>query len=309
MIEIINPGLQSIIVDNGRYGFSDIGVPASPALDGFAYKALNYLTGHQNPSPVIEAIGPMFSLVFHKDMTFAITGAWVEGILDDRPFTSWQSIRVKKGSVIKIKRVNSGFRYYLGFSGLMDIEKIMGSYTTNMECHFGGYEGRPLKKGDIIRFRDIKDTVEKSIDRDAIPNMTPPHVLRVIDGPEKDFFREDSVGIFFGATYKVSTKSNRIGIRFSGPTVEFKEGVEKSIISEGILPGTIQVPGDGMPLILLHERTVGGYARLGVIARIDQDMLAHLKPGDDLVFQRVSVEEAEKIWIERMKKIKNLLKT
>ncbi|HPP42297.1 MAG TPA: biotin-dependent carboxyltransferase family protein [Syntrophorhabdaceae bacterium] len=308
MIEIINPGLQSIVVDNGRYGFADIGVPASSALDGFAYKAVNLLTGHLNSPPVIESIGPMFSLVFHSNMTFAITGAWVDGTIDDRPLTSWQSIKAKKGSILKIKRVLKGFRYYLGFSGIMDLEKIMGSYTTNMECHFGGYGGRPLKKGDTIRFTFIKEISEKSMDSDTIPNMDPPHILRVVDGPEEGFFREDCIGVFFRERYKVSPKSNRTGVTLAGPPVEFKEGVEKSIISEGVLPGTIQIPGDGMPVILLHERTVGGYARLGVIARVDQDLLAHLKPGDDVVFKRLSLGEAEQLWMQRQKKIKNLLK-
>lgn len=302
MIEIINPGLQSIIVDNGRYGFANIGVASSCALDGFAYRAVNYLTGQKDSSPVIESIGPMFSLVFHSDMTFAITGALVDGILDDRPFTSYRSIRAKKGSIIKIKRVHRGFRYYVGFSGLMAIEKVMESYTTNMECRFGGYEGRPLRKGDIIKFRDIKDIGEKSIDIDAIPNMDTPHILHVVDGPERDLFKERSVEMFFNEKYRVSTNSNRIGIRLAGLPVEFNDGVEKSIISEGVIPGTIQIPGDGMPLILLYERTVGGYARLGVIARVDLDALAHLKPGDDVIFKKMTVEEAEKIWIERQKK-------
>jgi len=312
MIEIINPGLQSIIVDSGRYGFSDIGVPRSSALDIFSYKAVNFLTGNEDGSPVIESIGAMLSIKFHEEMVFAVTGAWVEGVLDETPFTSWRSIKAKKGSIMKIKKVNSGFRYYIGFSGKMGIECIMGSYTTNLECSFGGLDGRPLKKGDLIRFSNIIPVDDRFIIKDAIPSMDPPHTLRIIDGPEIEYFTDDAIEKFFGKKdllrYTVSTKSNRIGIRLEGNPVEFKEGVEKSIISEGILPGTIQIPGDGMPVIVLNERTLGGYARIASVAKVDQDLLAHLKPKDGVILKRIDIEEAEILWILKQKSIKNLLK-
>ncbi|MBP8625656.1 MAG: biotin-dependent carboxyltransferase [Syntrophorhabdales bacterium] len=308
MIEVLNPGFQAIIVDKGRFGFGDIGVPTSSALDSLAYKTANYLTGNPEDAPVIESIGPMLSLRFQYPVVFAITGAWVEGLLDEIPFTSWQSLRADKGSIMKIKGVKEGLRYYIGFSGLIDIETVMGSFTTNMECHFGGYEGRQLKKGDLLRLRDIKDTSESSIDKDMIPTMGSPHPLRVIDGPEAGFFNNDPIERFFKESYKVSPKSNRTGIRLTGMPLEFKEGVEKSIISEGILPGTIQIPGDGMPVIMLYERTVGGYARLAIVIKADHDRLAHLTPGDDVIFKKVSIEEAEEIWMEKQKNNKKFIK-
>jgi len=309
MIEIIYPGLHSIIVDAGRFGFGDIGVPSSSAMDGLAYKAVCYLTDNPQDSPVIESIGPMFSIKFHRPMVFAITGAHVEGLLDGRPFTSWQSIRAKEGSILNIKKIKEGFRYYMGFSGVMDIERAMGSFTTNMECHFGGYNGMPLRKGDVINFQAIHDVIERSIDKDMIPDMNSPHVLCVVDGPEIDFFKDDSIESFFKEDYTVSTKSNRTGIRLTGNPMKFKEGAEKSIISEGILAGTIQIPGDGMPIIMLYERTVGGYSRLCKVIRADLDRLAHLKPGDQLTFKRVSIDEALELWRKKQEIIKNILKT
>lgn len=304
MIEVLNPGLQSIIVDKGRFGFGDIGVPTSSCLDYFAYSAVNYLTDNLKNPPVIEVIGPMFSLKFHCNVVFAITGAWIEGTLNDKPITSWKSIKAEKDSILKIKKINEGFRYYIGFSGTMDIEKVMESYTTNIECHFGGLEGRPLKKGDVISLLDPVDTGEKYVDRDLIPRMNPPFILRAVDGPEVEFFEVEK---FFKNYYKVSTSSNRTGIRLTGEAIAFKEGMEKSIISEGILPGTVQVPGDGMPVIMLNERTTGGYARIAVVVKADQDMLAHLKPGDEVIFNRISFDEAENLWLEKQKIIKKFL--
>jgi len=312
MIEIINAAAQAIIVDSGRYGFSDIGVPHSSALDMFSYKAVNFLTGNEDGAPAIESFGSMFSMKFHEEMVFAVTGAWVDGVIDEIPFTSWRSIRAKRGSIMKIKRVYSGFRYYIGFSGKMDIDQVMGSYTTNLECCFGGLDGRPLKKGDLIRFSNITSIEDRFILKDAIPSMDPPHTLRIIDGPEIDYFTDDAIEKFFGkkdvSSYVVSTKSNRTGIRLEGNPVEFKEGVEKSIISEGILPGTIQIPGDGMPVIVLNERTLGGYARIASVAKVDQDMLAHLKPKDKVILKRIDIEEADTLWNTKQKLIKNLLK-
>ncbi len=309
MIEVIHPGLQSIIVDSGRFGFGHIGVPPSSALDGLAYRAVCHLTGNPEGLPVIESIGPMFSMKFHKPMIFAITGAQVEGLLDGRPITSWQSLRANEGSIFTIKKISKGFRYYIGFSGLMDIDKVMGSFTTNMECCFGGYNGRQLKKGDVIKFRNIHDAPEKSIDKDMIPKIEPPHILRVVDGPEIGFFEDDSIERFFKEHYVISPKSNKTGIRLTGNPLEFKEGIEKSIISEGILPGTIQIPGDGMPIIMLYERTVGGYARLFTVIRSDLDRLAHLKPGDQVIFKRASFNEALELWRKKQEIIKNIFKT
>ncbi|MCX7965427.1 MAG: biotin-dependent carboxyltransferase family protein, partial [Syntrophorhabdaceae bacterium] len=232
-----------------------------------------------------------------------ITGARVEASLDNEICHAWKTFQAKKGSVLRIKSVKEGFRYYIGFSGMMDIEEVMGSFTTNTECAFGGYNGRALKKGDTIQFKGIKDVENKEIDERLIPSLKPPHILRIIEGPEIGFFDENSLKTLFEnrekKCYKVSVNSNRIGIRLEGNPLKFKERVEKSIVSEGILPGTIQVPGDGLPLIMLYERTIGGYARLASVIKADLFRLAHLKPGDDVFFEMVTLDEAIKLWQKR----------
>ena len=139
-----------------------------------------------------------------------------------------------------------------------------------------------------------------------IPTMSPPHRLRIIEGAENYFFSTESINKFFeknGPGYKVSSQSNRTGIRLEGEPLKFREGEDKSIISEAILPGTLQIPGDGLPIIALYERTIGGYARLGTVAKVDQDRLAHLRPGDLVFFERISLDEAESQWIGKMKVI------
>jgi len=300
MIEVIHPGWLSLVVDAGRYGYADFGVPPSAALDSFAYKMLNILLKNPYSTPAIEVMGHAFSLQIHADVTCAITGARVEATLNGEPLEPWTSFYAQKGSILKVKAILEGFRYYVGFSGKMDVEWAINSFSTNLECRFGGFKGRPFMKGDSVRIAGPRMEKSNTIHEKTIPGMEPPHVLRFVEGPEMKYFSRESLGRLFEkkalSWYNVSSKSNRTGIRLEGEPLAFKEGVEKSIVSEGILPGTIQIPGDGLPIIMLHERTIGGYARLGVISRADRDLLAHLKPGDKVTFEMVEPKEAEQLW-------------
>jgi biotin-dependent carboxylase-like uncharacterized protein len=307
MIEIIHPGTMTFIVDSGRYGYACAGVPPSSALDDFAYCALNRLLGQEGNASALEVIGAHFSIRFHRKMVFAVTGAEVKGTLDDKPVNSWASFMAEAGSVLKIHEVTEGFRYYLGFSGDMKLERVIGSFSFNLECRFGGYQGRPLTPRDRIDIDDIYDVSLGAIPTASIPGIIPPHLLRVTVGPEQFHFLEDSLEAFFNvknqAAYEVSTAISRTGIRLKGRQLHFREGVEKSIISEGILPGTVQISGDGMPIIMLYERTIGGYARIARVVRADLHRLAHLKPGDSVLFQFIEIDEAEHLWVERQNAI------
>jgi allophanate hydrolase subunit 2 len=200
----------------------------------------------------------------------------------------------------------------VGFSATPLLEKIIGSYSTNLECRFGGYQGRALQRGDRIEFEGNRMVDVKQIPEEFIPRMMPPHLLKVVEGPENNYFTDESLEEFLGGkgrtAFTVSTKLNRIGIRLDGKPLVFRTDAEESIISEGLLPGSIQVPGDGLPIIQLHERTLGGYARPALIAKVDHDLLAHLKPGDSVIFEMIGMEEAERLFdrkIEIVTSIKN----
>ena len=304
MIEVVSPAWFSIVVDGGRYGYADVGVPGSAALDQFAYNLLNYLVGNATGAPVLEVMGNDFCVRLNAEMTCAITGARVTAYLDDRPITPWVSFTAHKGSTLRVKEVLEGFRYYVGFSGLMEVDRIIRSFSTNLECRFGGFRGRPLIKGDRVALKDPKVIGERFVFEEVVPSMDPPHVLRIIEGPESHFFTPGTINRLFekkeNSWYTVSSKSNRTGIRLEGKPLIFKKGVDKSIISEGILPGTVQVPGDGLPILMLYERTIGGYARLGMVAKVDHDRLAHLKPKDRVLFQLIGIDEAERLWRQKV---------
>lgn len=304
MIEVMNPAWFSVVVDGGRYGYADVGVPGSSALDQFAYNILNYLVGNENGMPVIEVMGNEFSIRVDAEMMCAITGAQVTAYLDEKPVTPWSSFAVQRGSILRVKEVLEGFRYYIGFSGLMDVDRVINSYSTNLECRFGGFMGRPLIKGDKIAVKEPRILGERFIPEEEIPSIDSPHVLRILEGPEMHYFAPESTNRLFEKKdhpwYIVSSKSNRTGIRLEGKPFIFKKGVDKSIISEGILPGTIQIPGDGQPIVMLNERTIGGYARLGMVAKVDHDRCAHLKPKDKVFFQFIGIDEAERLWKQKV---------
>ena len=312
MIEIIHPGIMSLVVDGGRYGYREVGIPTSPALDLYALSVLNQLLGNGGTAPAIEVFGERFSIRFGKDICCAITGAKVRASLDDWPVQSWMTFEARVGETLTIDEVREGFRYYVGFSGTPILEKIIGSYTTNLECRFGGYRGRALQKGDRIDFENIRQVDATFTPEEFIPRMMPPHTLRVVEGPESDYFTDESVEELLGSegrtVFTVSTKLNRTGIRLDGKPLTFRTDAEESIVSEGLLPGSIQVPGDGLPIIQLHERTLGGYARPALIAKVDHDLLAHLKPGDSVIFEMIGMEEAERLFdgkIEIVTSIRN----
>jgi antagonist of KipI len=310
MIEIVRPAMYTLVVDQGRYGQSAIGVPPSAALDRFACAAANRMTGNDASSPALEVIGSGLVLRFDIETACAITGAKVKAFLDDREVKPWTTFMVSKGATLNVKEVLEGFRYYLSFSGIMAVDEVMGSYATNLECGFGGYRGRALAAGDRIELTESGLADIRIVPQKYIPGMHPPHKLRVVEGPEAHYFSEDSLKAMFQKhpqnLYTVSNNSNRTGIRLTGEPLVFREGVEKSIISEGIMPGTIQIPGDGQPIIMLYERTIGGYTRVAIVTRADQDLLAHLKPSDDVILEMVSLEEAERLWFVKREKLSHI---
>ena len=309
MIEIVNPGWLSFFVDEGRHGFAHIGVPPSSALDQYAFHMVNYLAGNPPNTPALEVIGDSFAFRPACDVACAITGAKVRAFVDNIAVRPWTRFLVPGGGLLTVKEVEQGFRYYVGLSGTVNLEPVMGSRTTNLECGFGGFNGRPLMRGDMLPLSDARPGTEgRALVGEEIPPMGPPHTLRVIEGPETGLFTGTSIERLFAGpgetSFTVSNRLDRTGIRLDGRPLVFKKGAARSILSEAILPGTIQVPGDGLPIIMLYERTVGGYARVAMVARVDRDRLAHLKPKDRVVLKLTGIREAEGLWKKSLENLK-----
>jgi len=205
-------------------------------------------------------------------------------------------------------------RSYLAVAGGIHVPAVMGSRSTNLSTGFGGFDGRPLRKGDILSAEPLKDAArfaDRSFMPEAVPAYASPWRLRVVWGPQDDHFSEEGRQTFVTAAFTVSPDSDRTGIRLKGPAVTRKPGMEESIISEGILSGAIQVPGDGQPIIILGETASGGYRKIATVISADLPLLGQITPGDEVAFEAVSMAEAVQALREverKLEKFKRSLK-
>lgn len=230
------------------------------------------------------------------DMTIAVTGANLQPLIDKRPLPMWRSYEFKTGEVLSFLGPASGCRAYLSFGGGIQVPVIMGSASTNLPSAFGGYRGRALQQGDILSL-DLPPgglkTVECELDHEQIPVYPDKWSLRVMWGPQDDDFPNPARDTFVNSVYVVSAQSDRTGIRLDGPAIAKKEGKPASIISEGVISGSIQIPGDGKPIIILGETVSGGYRKIATVISADLYMLGQIKPGDQVEFISVTKDEAD----------------
>jgi biotin-dependent carboxylase-like uncharacterized protein len=184
----------------------------------------------------------------------------------------------------------------------------MGSRSTYLSGRFGGLEGRPLKKGDILYRPDSPSPLNRSglrFPEEWIPFFEKEAFLRVIPGPQDHHFTAEGFQTFYSSAYEVSPQCDRMGVRLNGPRIERRPDVEESIISEGFLSGAIQVPGDGKPIIILTELVTGGYTKIATIISTDLTKVAQLKPGDRVRFKPTPIEEAHQLLKEEEGRFQN----
>mgnify|MGYP000356630866 CR=1 FL=1 len=310
VFRVLEPGLYTTVQDRGRYGYQQFGIPISGAMDQFAYRVANLLVGNPEDSAVLEitVLGPRLEVLAEADI--AVTGAEMPLMVNDRPAEQWASIRVKPGDVISLKQVRKGCRAYLAVTGGIDVPVVMGSRSTYVGGRIGGYQGRPLSKGDVLaRGPGNPLGSPRRLPEDLLPDLATEITLRAIPGPQDDYF-DEGLGIFFDSVFVVSTQADRMGYRLQGPVVPHRKGVPQSIISEPSVPGGVQIPPDGQPIILLLEQTVGGYTKIATVISTDIDRVAQAKPGDRIKFERVDLETAYGVVREReglMQKIREML--
>lgn len=296
MIEIISGGLQTTVQDGGRSGYQSSGVPVCGAMDAPALWRANILCGNDWEEAALEicALGP--TIKFLESNIFAITGGEFAAMLDGIPLEIGRTYLANKGATLAIGGAKTGFRAYLAFAGGLDIPPVMDSRSTCLAASFGGYEGRKLQKGDRIAFRTPQLWLRGLPQRVLPQNYDHTAPVRVVAGAQRDALTEDSLETFFYSVYKVSDKSDRMGLRLSGPALRFAGGRDANIISDGVAMGAIQVP-DGQPIVMMADRqTVGGYVKLGAVCTADLPLLAQKKPGDTVRFAPVTVQEAQKLY-------------
>ncbi|MEC1591760.1 5-oxoprolinase subunit C family protein [Bacillus sonorensis] len=325
-IEVLKPGLLTTVQDLGRTGFQKYGVIVGGAMDTDSLRLANLLVGNSGDEAALEVtlMGPGPSLRFAETALIAVTGADFSLMIDDEEVPLWRPILIKEGSVLNFGMCKRGSRAYMAIAGGIDVPSVMNSKSTYVRAGIGGHQGRPLEKGNRLTFGESTPLSENMKDRlktkmtacgFAAPNwavnrhyflpLKKNPVIRVIKGGQYHHFTEASQERLFADAFRVTAKSDRMGYRLQGEPLELKSPLE--MISEAVTFGTVQVPPDGNPIILLADRqTAGGYPRIAHIISADRSAVTQMMPGEQVQFQPVSVYEAERLFIERETKIVEL---
>lgn len=296
-IKVINPGLLTTVQDSGRKGYQKQGIPVSGVMDTDAYEAANALVRNSENAAVLEMTVWGGSFSFTGDAICALTGADMQPVLDGKAVPMYQAFQVHDGSRLDLHPVSNGCRTYLAVSGGIDVPVVMGSRSTYRKCLIGGFEGRELRAGDILSVGETEaDNCTVSDPKYSIPTdaKTASGVLRryekeitvrVVMGPQDDYFTEKGIKTFFSGSYTVSDQSDRMGCRLEGPVIESVNGTD--IISDGTVFGSIQVTGAGLPIVLMADRqTTGGYAKIATVCTEDLPLLAQAMPGTIVHFTK-----------------------
>ncbi len=293
-VKVIIPGVLTTVQDAGRFGYQKSGIRTSGVMDAESFEKANYLVGNENGEAVLETTLYGGTMEFSEDAVIAVTGADMEPRVNQVPIPMNRPIKISAGDSLSLGMAREGCRAYIAFAGGIDVPLVMGSRSTDITCRIGGYQGRRLAAGDEIRLgtgRRYEEVKDRTVQASSYPV---PISLRVIEGPQAEYFTEKGKQTLYSQTYTISEQSDRMGYRMEGPAIESVNGTD--IISDGIPLGAIQVPAGGKPIILLADRqTTGGYAKIGTVCSFDIPKLVQGKPGDSVRFTRITVEEAQDI--------------
>lgn len=298
IFETVTPGMLTTIQDRGMLGYQELGISGSGAMDEISLRAANRIVGNDDNAPALEItmMGPHFKVL--GDALVAVAGGDLSFSINDAPAPLYTAVKVVKGDKITFGAVKSGMRAYLAVSGGFSVPIVMGSASTGLKAQIGGYKGRKLQKGDVLNHssqRLPRAFEGYSFDPGELNFEAEGDVFRVIPGPENDHFTPEGIKTFFTSEYKLGDNCDRMGCRMEGPKIEHNEK-GPGIVSDGITMGSIQVPGEGYPLVLLKDRqAIGGYSKIGTVCTVDAFRLGQKKPGDKVRFVEVSLEEGQRL--------------
>jgi antagonist of KipI len=319
-ISIVKPGLLSSFQDLGRLGYQHQGIPAAGAMDARSHRLASLLVGNdpaRTASLEITLTGP--SLRFDAAACFALCGANLGARLNGRPVPNNRPLLARAGDMLAFNGAPgadgpgatappSGLRAYLAIHGGYALAVVMQSESTYLRSGFGGYHGRALAKGDVIPLRSTLDTATQDALEAALWDVRvylpaaigqPPRAtVRALPGRQWEAFTEAARADFGSAAFTVTPQSERMGYRLQGPVLAM--AVARQMLSEATCFGTVQVPADGAPIVLMADRqTTGGYPKIAQVASVDLPVLAQTPPGAAIRFQMIALEEAQRLDSER----------
>ncbi len=299
VIQVQAPGLLTTVQDLGREGFGPMGVSPSGAADAISLRIGNRLVGNREGAAGLEMTLLGGTFVFPEGAAVALTGSDFGATLDGAAVHPWTSIEVKRGQTLNVGPTRSGARCYLCVQGGIEVAPLLGSSSTHLLSGLGGHEGRALRKGDLLKIGEAKDSYRKrTVAANALRDLTPRKVLRVTPGPQNEWFSESSQRTFYSSAYRVTEESNRMGLRLEGAPVTLGPGGQ--MVTEGVSIGAIQIPSGGLPIILfVEQQTTGGYPKIANAISADLSSLGQLRPRDEIRFERVGWDTARSLLKEQ----------
>lgn len=293
-LRILSPGLCTTVQDLGRFHSYHMGVPVSGMLDDYAGQVANWLVGNPSECATLEMsmIGARMEILAQADI--AVTGATMNPQLNGQPCRQWTSIRVDPGDILDLGAADNGCRAYLAITGGIEVPPVLGSRSTYLGGQLGGFKGRMLAAGDILQ-RGAGPLLRTPKTLPWFPLYPEDIILRAIAGPHDSYF-QNQLAFFFSTTFKVTAHCNRMGARLDGPPIDRDAKAPESILSEPIIPGNVQIPAGGQPIILLREQTIGGYSNIATVISIDLWRIGQAKPGDRVRFVQLSLLEAHRLY-------------
>lgn len=322
-IEVVKPGVLSTLQDLGRVGFQRFGVPACGVMDEWSHRIANVLVGNPEYEATLEItlMGP--SLRFAEPALIAITGADLSPCVGEHAIPQGTPVLVRAGSQLDFGRRVAGVRAYLAVHGGFAVAPVMDSKSTYLRGAFGGFDGRALRKGDALpvaasgaeeafmqlaaklRAGTLPFVTFDDAPKAPAPSGGSPTAVRVIAGQQWGAFTPQAQQSLCVAEFRLSPQSDRMGFRFEGPKLALTEPLE--MISDAVAFGTLQVPPDGNPIVLMADRqTTGGYPKIASVASVDLPVLAQMAPQQALRFTLISLEEAQRLYLARERAITDI---
>jgi antagonist of KipI len=300
-MEVQAPGLLTTVQDLGRQGFGPVGVSPSGAADPISLRLGNLLVGSREGAAALEMMLLGGTFIFPQGAILALTGSDFGATLDDVRIGAAASVWVGPGQTLRLGPTTSGARCYLCVQGGIAVKPFLGSASTHILSGLGGFAGRPLRKGDVLRIgRASKRFRKRTMARQAFESLSRRKFLRVTPGPQADWFSESSLRAFYAGTYRVGEQSNRMGLRLEGAHVS--QSGAREMITEGVSLGAIQVPAGGSPIILfVEQQTTGGYPKIANVISADLHRVGQLRPRDEIRFERVTFDAARSLLVEQEK--------
>ena len=310
-IQILRAGFVTSVQDLGREGFRQFGVSLGGALDRYALRVANLLVGNDESAAGLEITFGGLQLCFADERIVAWSGGEFDAGVGSASVAPGHPFLLCEGEELTIDRPRIGSRAWLAISGGINVPIVLGSRSTDLRANFGGLDGRALRDGDEIPLGTNSERANILIEKlcaEKIARWKPPHdwsstarpdpVLRFIPGADWNRFNDLTIQQFTTEILVVSPDSDRMGARFDAP--ELKRGDDVDLVSEGVAPGTIQVPPSGKPILLLGDcQTIGGYPKIAHVITVDLPIAAQLRAGDQVRFREVSLADAHRLWLDR----------